>query len=108
MFRKVFTIIVIIEVLFKRADFCDVVINELNIIDPQKPEKKEFIELTSNCEPYYALRGYKVIGIAAGSPSTIELVVNSWQERFKTSTRFFTIGGMSIQDADMKIPNDNI
>lgn len=41
---------------------CNVFINELNIVDPKKPEKSEFIELKTNCENL-PLRGYKIIGM---------------------------------------------
>lgn len=39
---------------------CEIFINEINIIDPKKPEKKEHIELKSTCDTEIALRGYKL------------------------------------------------
>lgn len=55
----------------------DVIINEIQIVDPKKPEKKEFIELKSTSDsPDIALRGYKFIGFNCQSKTeTIDLVV---------------------------------
>lgn len=84
----------------------EVVINELNIIDPEKPERKEFIELKSTKEGSKSvpLRGYKLIGLSAGEKETfIELVVTLWNENIDESG-FFTIGGDLVTGANMKIP----
>lgn len=83
---------------------CRVAINEINVIDPKKPENAEFIELRSFCGDM-ALRGYKLIGIVAGEKgATIELVVQLWNERFPASG-LFTVGGSAVSGASMKIPN---
>lgn len=82
---------------------CNVFINEVNIIDPQKPEKSEFIELKTDCEDM-PLRGYKVIGVTSGSKNTkasITLVATLWNERFKRE--FYTIGGVNVDKADMTV-----
>lgn len=41
---------------------CEIVINEINIVDPKKPEKAEYIELKSTCGTEIPLCGYKLIG----------------------------------------------
>ena len=74
------------------------------MIDPQKPEKAEFIELKTDCKDM-PLRGYKLIGITSGSRKTTEssiiLVATLWNEKFKGE--FYTIGGVNIQNADMSV-----
>lgn len=86
---------------------CQVVINEVNVNDPKKPEKGEFIELKSACDDSLALRGYKLIGLnCKASSGTIELVVTLWNAR--CSSGFFTIGGSEVSNANMKVPNDYI
>lgn len=88
----------------------EIVINELNIIDPEKLERKEFIELKSTKErdKSLTLRGYKVIGLSAGEKETfIELVVTLWNEKVDESG-FFTIGGDKVDNANMKLPNPSI
>lgn len=86
---------------------CKAVINEINVIDPMKPENHEFIELKSTCEENLPLRGYKVIGFnCVGSSGKVQLIVNLWNERMTQG--FYTIGGSEILFANMKIPNDNI
>lgn len=88
----------------------EIVINELNIIDPEKLERKEFIELKSTKEPdkSLTLRGYKVIGLSAGEKETfIELVVTLWNEKVDESG-FFTIGGDKVDNTNMKLPNPHI
>lgn len=88
------------------CDNCKVVINEINTIDPKKPETKEFIELKSTCDLSVPLRGYKLIGFECfGSTGKIGLVVNLWNERIKS--RYYTIGGSDV-NGDIKVPNDNI
>lgn len=85
----------------------EVVINELNIIDPEKLERKEFIELKStiNGDKSLSLRGYKIIGLSASETDTIiELVVNLWNEKIDASG-LFTIGGELLKNANMKLPN---
>lgn len=88
---------------------CIVKINELNVIDPEKIEKKEFIELKTDCKDM-PLRGHKVIGIKAGkkkgSPSSIVLVATLWNQKF--SGDLYTIGGISVEKSDMKISSDFI
>lgn len=91
---------------------CGFVINEVNVIDPSKPEKKEFIEMMSTCEEsYVALRGYKLIGINAGkkadSVATIELVITLWNEHISGS-KYFTVGGSDITHANLKVPDPKI
>lgn len=86
---------------------CKAVINELNVVDPKKPEKNEFVELKSTCEPNLPLRGYKVIGFSChGTSGKVELVVNWWDQRM--SNGYYTIGGSEVSSADLKIPNENI
>lgn len=88
------------------CDNCKVVINEINTIDPKKPQTKEFIELKSTCDQNVALRGYKLIGFECyGSTGKIVFVVNLWNSRIKS--RYFTISGSDI-DGDLKVPNENI
>lgn len=88
---------------------CNVFINELNIVDPKKPEKSEFIELKTNCENL-PLRGYKIIGISAGNkknpkPSII-LVATLWNEKFKGE--LYTIGGINVAKSDLNITSGNV
>lgn len=86
---------------------CKAVINEINFIDPRKPETKEFIELKSTCEEDLPLRGYKLIGFNCQAKSgKVALVVSLWNERMKN--RFFTIGGSDVDTADLKIPDAKI
>lgn len=88
---------------------CNVVINELNILSPQNPDKSEYIEIKTDCADM-ALRGYKIIVIKAskkeGSPSSIVLVATLWNLKF-TGT-LFTIGGIDVQKCDIKITSDFI
>lgn len=70
---------------------CDVVINEINVIDPKKPEKNEYIELKSSCGSDIPLRGYKIIGFNCQSRSgTIDFIVNLWNHRMNKNG-FFTV-----------------
>lgn len=86
---------------------CKAVINELNVVDPRKPETKEFIELMSTCETDLPLRGYKVIGFSChGTSGKVELIVNLWNQRM--SNGYFTIGGSEVSSANLKVPNENI
>lgn len=85
-----------------------VVINELNIIDPKKPETHEFIELKSVNGESVSLRSYKIVGCNCKSSSgTIELVVTLWNQR-TNENGFFTIGGSQVSEANLKVPNDYI
>lgn len=85
-----------------------VVINEINIIDPKKPETHEFIELKSTNGNELSLRGYQVIGFNCKSSSaTIELVVTLWNQR-TSKDGFFTIGGSAVPEANLNVPNDYI
>lgn len=85
----------------------DVIINEIQIVDPKKPEKKEFIELKSTSDsPNIALRGYKLIGFNCQSKTgTIDLVVTLWNQRMDKNG-LFTIGGSDVSTANLKIPNE--
>lgn len=99
--------VLLLKMIKEANSYCTVYINELNINDPQKPEKKEFIELATNCTVYSVpLRGYKLIGISTGTKSsnvaTIELVVTLWNSQINKKG-FFTIGGTSIEKSDMKV-----
>lgn len=97
-------LIVLLLILKHVSTHCNVFVNELNVIDPQKPEKAEFIELKTDCKDL-ALRGYKVIGLTSGNKkntkASITFVATLWNERFKGE--FYTIGGVNIDKADMKI-----
>lgn len=99
-------VICVLMIPFVTSD-CEVVINEINVIDPRKPEKKEFIELKSTCDTDTPLRGYKLIGFSCQSTTgTIDLVVNLWNFRMNKNG-FFTVGG-SVVDAELNIPSDYI
>lgn len=93
------------------ANDCKVVINEVNINDPRKPETREFIELRSSCNQATTLQGYKLIGITGGTrPDTlpmIELVVTLWNQHIN-EFGFFTVGGSEVYEADLRIPNQYI
>lgn len=94
-------------VIVKAQSDCKVIISEINVVDPMKPEKKEFIELKSSCNNL-ALRGYKLIGLNTKKVSgTIDLVVTLWNER-TNNDGFFTVGGSEVLNADLKVPNDYI
>lgn len=90
---------------------CKVVINEININDPRKPEKREFIELHSNCKKSTTLQGYKLIGISGGARSdavpVIELVVTLWNQHIN-EFGYFTVGGSDVYTADLRIPSSYI
>lgn len=84
---------------------CEVVINDINIIDPKKPENKEYIELKSTCDADTSLRGYKLIGFNCQSVTgSIDLVITLWNHRMNKNG-FFTIGGSDILTADLKVPS---
>lgn len=58
---------------------CKVITNEINTIDPKKPETMELIEPKSTCDQSIPLRGYKLIGFEYyESTGRIVLVVNLW------------------------------
>ena len=57
---------------------CNVFVNELNIVNPKKPDKSEIIELKTNCENL-PLKGYKIIGISAGNKKNTTPSINLWQ-----------------------------
>lgn len=90
---------------------CKVVINEININNPWKPEKREFIELRSSCKKASTLQGYKLIGITGGVRSdaapVIELVVTLWNEHIN-EFGFFTVGGSEVNEADLRVPSSSI
>lgn len=87
---------------------CKVVINEINVVDPKKPEKHEFIELKSTCGGSFSLRGYKLIGFNSQSKTgTIDLVVTLWNER-TNQNGFFTIGGSEVSTVNFKLPHDMV
>lgn len=88
------------------SEFCNIFLNEINLDDPRKPKKNEFIEIKSNCTEILSLRGYKIIGINSNTHTmaTIELFVQLWQ--FKTGNNgYFTIGGSGVSTADQKAPS---
>lgn len=78
---------------------CIVVINELNTGSLSAVKSNDFIELKRICGnqgKIESLQVYKVIGLRAGvgannkQEMTIDLVVNLWNEKFKSD--FYTIG----------------
>lgn len=87
-----------------------VIITEVNVNVPEKPELKEFIELKSTEEGLksVSLRGYKIIGLSAGGKtSSIELVIQPWNWRIQ-DTGLFTIGGSLVPGADEDLPNEYV
>lgn len=105
--RFLFFEIFFASIFFIRGISSAVFINELNIIDPKKPEKNEFIELKST-KADISLRGYKVIGFnCKASSGTIEFVATLWNQRVNKNG-LYTIGGSNVQEADLKVPNDYI
>lgn len=85
----------------------EIVINEVNIADPQNFAKIEFIELKSTDGDEIALRGYKIIGLNCQTSSgSIDLIVTLWNDRTKNG--LYTIGGTEITNADLKVPSDYI
>lgn len=109
--KETFVLLVISLILFssvKSESDCEIVINEINIIDPQKPNKNEYIELKSTCNMEVSLRGYKLIGFNCQTETgTIDLIITLWNVR-TNENGFFTIGGHEVSTADLKIPNDYI
>lgn len=100
-------LISLVLVSFVRSD-CEIVINEINLSDPQKPEKQEYIELKSICDTEIPLRGYKLVGFNCQSESgTIDLIITLWNDR-TDKNGFFTIGGSDVLSANLKIPNNYI
>lgn len=80
-------------------DSCNLLINEINTVDSSNIQSNEFIELKLICEDGQrkdSLQGFKVIGITAGlgnenkPENNINLVVNLWNEKIKTSNLFNT------------------
>lgn len=92
---------------------CNVIINEADIDNLEKLERNEFIELKSYCDQAeagnYPLRSLKVIGITAKNNRvpTIDLVATLWNERTDNSG-YYVIGGLGIENANMKINSDYI
>lgn len=88
---------------------CSVFVNEINVIDPKKPEKKEFIEIKTDCADT-PLRGYKIIGISAfkkgAARANIVFVANLWNERF--SGNLYTICGTDVEKCNMRITSDYV
>lgn len=97
-------------------DLASVVFNEINVDDPSKPEKSEFIELVAYGKKRplegettlledYSLRGYKILGISAYQKGvkgpTIELIANLWNCKIQNS--FFVFGGVGVENADLKV-----
>lgn len=86
---------------------CKILINEVNINDPKKPGKQEFVELMSTCGPDISLRGYKLVGFNCQSTSgAIDMVITLWNYRINRNG-FFTISGSEVQ-SDLKDPSDYI
>lgn len=106
MISKIMILILFVRLVFPK---CAVFINEINVNDPQRPEKNEFIELKTECDDM-SLRGYKLIGIKAGkrqnSPASIILVATLWNEKFKGN--IYTIGGINVDKSDIKVTSDYI
>lgn len=89
------------------ASECKVVINEINIMDTQKVNKNDYIELKSTCNSDTPLRGYKLIGFNCESTiGTIDLIITLWNHR-TDKNGFFTVGGTDVA-ADLKVPSDFI
>lgn len=87
---------------------CQLIINEINVLDPKKPEKNEYIELKTSCDKSIPLRGYKLIGINSQSKTgSVDLIVTLWNER-TNANGFFTIGGSEVSTADLKVPHDMV
>lgn len=87
---------------------CAVVINEVNFLNPENPEKKEFIELKATCGSSVPLRGYKLIGMdCKGKYGSVELVVTLWNEK-TDKNGYYTIGGPEVSNANIRIPHDLI
>lgn len=90
------------SVVYGQSD-CKFSINELNIIDPKRPERNEFVELKSTCDAEIHLRGYKLIGFnCKGKSGSIDLIVTLWNSR-TDKNGFFTIGGNGVSTAQLKV-----
>lgn len=83
------------------------VINEVNTGNPGIIEKKNFIELKIICDGGRSLRGYKLIGISAGTghgsnvnSMTVDLVVSLWNSKVGENG-MFTIGAGNVPNVDM-------
>lgn len=87
-------------------DDCRLIINEINVDDPSKPEKREYIELSTNCASEKSLRGFKLLGLSANIIPTIDLVVHFWNA--KISNKYFLIGGIDVQNADFSVTSDYV
>lgn len=92
---------------------CKIIINEVNIVDPKKPEMNEFIELKQICEnenenEASSLKCYKLVGFTCKSlTGSIDLVITLWNFRLN-SNGIFTVGGPAVTNADVKIPNEMV
>lgn len=113
-FSNVF-IIILVSLAFVQIECADnkyeVFINEVNINDPRKPERREFIELRSTSKNSITLQGYKLIGISGGvhadAVPVIELVITLWNQHINANG-FFTVGGSDVNGADLRIPSGYI
>lgn len=86
---------------------CKVVINEVNLIDAKFPKKSDYIELKQTCAKgnQMSLKGYKLIGLSCkANTGTIDTVGTLWNFKMN-KTGFFTIGGLQIENADVRMPN---
>lgn len=86
---------------------CNLVVNEINIEDPQKIGNKDFIEFIAFCDgnpTNISLQGYKIIGLTTGTENqkrpTIELEINTWNMKSNLNG-MLTIGGPGITNADI-------
>lgn len=86
---------------------CNLVINEIQLNNPVKPDKNDFIELKLYCsgvEKIPSLQGYFIIAISgnpAGHP-IIELSASLWNSKMKKGG-YFVIGGTSLKNKDLSI-----
>lgn len=61
---------------------CKILINEVNVIDPNTLHKNEYIELKSVSGNETPLRRYKLVGFNCQSTTgTIDLIVTLWNQK---------------------------
>ena len=109
-FSAFFLIIYLIDDSIQQND-CQVVINEVNTDNNDRPETVEFIELKLYClsvNVSKSLDGYKLILIDFEKDKPIiTLAIDLMGESFD-ETNLFTIGGTQVKNANIKEPDPRI
>jgi hypothetical protein len=115
-----------INISINSGQLCQVIFNEINAVDPTKPEKNEFIELIEVCAEKSqqelllnnnifngvskkSLQGYKILGISSHKENEykINLIANLWNFALNEDG-YFLLGGINVPNVNMNISNQNV